>query len=198
MSVKEIVFATTNLAKIEEIERVLTTFGFKVTPVLLEIDEPYGKGLAAIAKAKALNGYQQTGKPSAAIDTGFFINALDGYPGDHVGDAIKKGLDWILESVKGKDRSCSYKNCLAYMDSSLKEPIIFESSLEGFLSETPKGPESTNDLWCTLHRIFIPIGKQKTLAEIAQSDSDFKSWREERYPHSTSYKFGSWLSSHLS
>jgi XTP/dITP diphosphohydrolase len=194
--VREIVFATTNNAKIEEIERVLTRFGFTVTHAKLEIEEPYGLGLEAIAKAKALNAHQLLGKPLAAIDTGFYINSLDGYPGDHVGDAIKKGLDWIISSVEGKDRTCSYKNCLAYMDETLKEPVVFESELVGTISDAPKG--TLKPLWCPIHRIFVPEGKDKTLAEIAETDEGFIAWREERYYHSTSYKLANWLLSHSS
>ena len=192
---KEIVFATTNNAKIEEIERVLTQFGFTVTHEKLEIDEPYGQSLEAIAKAKAQNAFETLHKPSAALDTGFFVDALDGYPGDHVGDAIKKGLDWIIKSVEGKTRTCSYKNCLAYMDETLKEPVVFESELVGTISNSEKG--TLRYLWCPIHRIFIPNGKEQTLAEIAETDESFLAWRKERYPHSTSYKLANWLSSHL-
>lgn len=193
---KEIVFTTTNKAKIEEIEKALSKYGISVIHVNFEIEEPYGHGLQAIAKAKAVNAFQKTGKPSAGLDTGFFIKALNGYPGDYIGEALDKGLDWILKSVEGKDRSCTYVNCLAYIDESLAEPIIFESELEGSLSLSPKG--KIDPPWCILHRIFIPLGVDKTLAEIAQSEDEYKAWREERFPNSTSYKFASWLSKHLS
>lgn len=101
------------------------------------------------------------------------------------------GIDGILQLVKGKARDCEFRNCLAYFDETLTEPVCFESSIKGTLSDSPRG-EMRDYYWSELFLIFIPIGVNKTLAEM--SFDEYQEWRNQIYKDSFLTKFAEWIS----
>jgi len=96
--------------------------------------------------------------------------------------------------VEGKPRECAFRNCLAYLDGELSEPLYFESDVEGVLSEAPRG-ELKDYHWSDLVRVFIPSGEDKILAEMAFEK--YQKWRERRYVDSFATKFAEWFSKKL-
>lgn len=209
---KEIYFATTNQGKVGTLNSGLSKYGIKALQAPLNLKEPSDEvprtieavqellkqhhdpaRLFGIAKSKVLAAYDQLRKPCVALDAGFYIHSLNGFPGAFVNVALKTegfGIEGILREVKGKPRECKFINCLAYIDDSLSEPVFFESRVPGRLSEEPRG-EKRDYHWSKLFFIFIPEGYQKTLAEM--SPEEFQEFRTERLDESFSTNFAKWF-----
>ena len=71
------------------------------------------------------------------------------------------------------------------------EPVIFEASIGGRLSDEPRG-EINKWLWSPLGQIFIYESHDRTLAELTQEEYEEFS-REKPEDQSVFLKFGKWL-----
>ena len=150
--------------------------------------------LRGIAKSKVLTAYGHLKEPCIALDAGFYIHSLNGFPGAFVNVALKTeefGIEGILRELEGKSRECEFINCLAYLDDSLSEPVLFESHVPGKLSEERRG-EKRDYHWSELFFVFIPQGYEKTLAEM--TPEEFQEFRKERLDEPFSIKFAKWFS----
>ncbi len=189
---KPIHFATINKGKVELLRDQLKKYNIEVIHENIEIQEPRTDDLREIAKTKVLNAYDVIRKPVIAMDAGFYVDALNGFPKTFVNFALNTiGVDGILKLVEEKPRDCEFRNCLAYFDESLEDPIYFESSVRGYLAETKKGDPHEYH-WGDLFFVFIPEDKTKTLAEM--SKEEYYRWRDEREKDSLVPKFGVWYS----
>ena len=74
----EIVFVTHNTGKIKSAEKYFKNLKF--TTFNYELDEPRSDDLKEIATAKVKQAYKVVGKPCIALDSGFFIKELNGFP----------------------------------------------------------------------------------------------------------------------
>jgi XTP/dITP diphosphohydrolase len=210
---KQVYFATTNQGKVKTLNSGLSKYEIEAIQAPLELKEPSDDVartleevqkllnqqhnpalLLEIARTKVLAAYEQLGKPCVALDAGFYVHSLNGFPGAFVNVALKTenfGIEGILRETKGKPRDCKFVNCLAYLDDSLSEPVYFESHVPGTLSEEPRG-EKRDYFWSDLFFVFIPEGYDKTLAEM--SPEEFQEFRVERLEESFSTTFAKWFS----
>ena len=78
----EIVFVTHNKGKAKSAEKYFQNLKFSTYD--FELDEPRSEDLQEIATAKVKQAYAIVKKPCIALDTGFFIDALNGYPKTYV------------------------------------------------------------------------------------------------------------------
>ena len=74
----EIVFVTHNKGKIASAQNYLKKV--KLVPYDFELDEPRSDDLKEIATAKVKQAYEIVKKPCIAQDSGFYIDALNGFP----------------------------------------------------------------------------------------------------------------------
>lgn len=189
---KRVFFATTNKGKINSISSVLSKFDIEVIQEPLEIPEIRSENLKDIAVQKVIYAFKHIKKPVIAIDAGFYIRSIGGFPQMYVNFALKTiGLDGILKLTKDQNKSCEFKNCLAFLDNTLKDPIIFEETIRGNLAEKIRGKKQ-DYFWSDLFFVFIPEGKEKTLAEM--TPEEYYKWREELYKNSYLTKFAKWFS----
>lgn len=189
---KKIYFATKNKGKVYSVSNVLLKYGIKVVHYPLDLPEPRTDDLKAIAKEKILFAYQKIKKPCIVIDSGFFVPALSGFPKTYVNFVLETiGIEGILKLVEKKKRECEFRNCLAYLDESLSEPVYFQSSIKGLLSNFPRGKIKEHH-WSKLFLIFVPKGFKKTLAEM--DDKEYKIWSNKIHKNSYLGKFGKWTS----
>lgn len=189
---KQIHFATTNKGKVFSIQKSLAEYNVELVHVDLVLPEPRSEDLNEIAGHKASFAYSNIKKPCIALDAGFYINSLNGFPSSYVNFALKKiGLEGILKLVEGKNRDCYFETCLAYLDESISTPLFFNSYVKGVLSDSIKG-EAKDYQWSELWRIFIPEGENKTLAEMTLEE--YENWRSRRLNNSAISKFGGWYS----
>lgn len=189
---KTVYFATGNKGKYNSLKRDLASYDIKLVhfPSIFE-KELESEDVGEIACDKVLRTYVKMKKAVIAVDAGFYIDSLNGYPGPEVNPALKKGLQDILERLKGKGRTCKFRQCLAYTDSEMDSPKVFESITEGRLSEEERGSDKPY-LWSKLGLIFIPSSESKTLAEMTKEE--YNSWRAKRGKEAVGHKFGEWYS----
>jgi len=214
---KKIYFATQNRGKFSHLSKALSKYGIHVIRADLNLPEPSDEllkqdkrvierllemehkpeQLCEIARNKVLTAYRQIKKPCVALDAGFYIDSLNGFPGAYVNVVLKHpegGIEIILDLVKGKPRDCQFINVLAYTDEELyPEPKYFLSVSKGSLSETARGKIKEDMAWSKLNLIFIPEEiNSKTLAEMTYEE--YNEYRKQRENVSFTTKFGEWYS----
>jgi len=188
---KQVYFATTNKGKVASLQSVLSRYDIEVIHTPLTLPEPRTDDLRKIATQKVLAAYEELKKPVIAQDSGFYIQSLNGFPRAFVNFALETvGIEGILKLAEGKPRECEFQNALAYYDGAREQPVLFESSIEGILSDLPRG-ELREYAWSSLFLIFIPKGETRTLAEL--SEEEYEELRKEIHKDTYATRFGEWL-----
>lgn len=120
---------------------VATFFGdlLKVDHITLEIPEQRSDDVAEIARGKAEYSYRTLKIPLIVDDTGFFIDALGGFPGPYAAYVLHSiGNAGILKLMEGSpDRSARFTTGIAYADERGTE--VFTGTLEGKIAIGPRG-----------------------------------------------------------
>lgn len=198
---RAIYFATQNQSKVNSLRREIKQRDklddWVVLKIPFDIPEPRGEDVREIAIAKVCHAQRIMMKTAiVALDAGFYIDCLNGWPGALVNTILKNekfGIPTILKLMDGKrDRGCAFKECMAFFDSRLaKEPLVFLAEIRGTLASEAKGEYRAGTHWSELVTVFVPQGYKKTLAEM--TPSEYTAWRGER-DLSASAKFVDWLS----
>jgi XTP/dITP diphosphohydrolase len=166
---KTITFITGNPYKFAVAKKVLGESGIEVVQERLETPEIQSTDPAEIASYSAKWASDKLGKPIALTDAGYFIEALNGFPGPFI-KYINKWLtsDDLLWLMKGKkNRKVVVKACLAYCEPG-KEPITFTSEITGTISDKAV---KTDKNWVTpINEIFIPESFDKVESEIPKEE----------------------------
>ena len=177
---QEILIATHNLHKKEEIQQILgseyqvkslTDFGIND-----EIIED-GKTFEENAQIKAKFCFEKTGIPSIGDDSGLVVEALDGRPGiysaRYAGDHdFGKNIAKVLEEMQLKDnRKAYFITVLCYYSANGAE--FFEGRINGNLLNENKGFKGFG-----YDPIFVPNGYEKTFAEMLPEEKNKISHRK--------------------
>lgn len=187
----QIYYATTNKGKIESLQKHADGTDIQIVQCPLDIPEPRSDDVVEIARLKVSHAYSLLKAPVIALDAGFYINSLKGFPRTFVNFALDTiGIKGIMKLVEGKERSCEFRQCLAYMDGSLKEPICFIADIPGTIAASERGIRHDYQ-WSDLWLIFIPAGKTMTLAEMSKEEYD--QWQRSLGKDSVSEKTIRWL-----
>jgi XTP/dITP diphosphohydrolase len=112
-----------------------------------------------IARGKAGYAYEQLKTPLIVDDTGFFIDALNGFPGPYAAYILNTiGNSGILKLMEGqKDRNARFITAIAFAD---KNGVrVFKGTIEGRIAHAARGERGFG---------YDPIFEtgDKTLAEI--------------------------------
>lgn len=191
---KQIRFATTNLGKVNSLTNVLSEYGIEVIHENMELPESRAADPQDVVLEKVGAAYARLHKPVVAGDSGFYIHALNGFPGTFINFVLKTiGIEGILKLVEGRARECEFRDCLAYCDSSENHPKIFESQAFGTLADSPRG-EMTEYAWSALALIFIPAGASKTLAEM--SPDEYQEFKMQGHKDFYVARFAKWFIDH--
>ena len=163
----EIIFVTHNKGKIATAKKQLQEIDFKVFEY--DLEEPRSDDIKYISKYKVMKAYKLVNKPCISLDSGFWIDELNGFPRAFVNFALDTiGIEGILKLMEGKEnRACRFTECLSYYDG--KELQQFMGSHEGVLAEKILGKDSS-EKWSDLWYIYKPAGYDKTLAEMTESE----------------------------
>ncbi|EHL84421.1 non-canonical purine NTP diphosphatase [Coprobacter fastidiosus] len=166
---KQIVFATNNKHKLEEIRNILDN-----TLNILSLDDinchedipETGSTIEENALIKARYIKEKYGYDCFADDTGLEIKSLNNEPGvysaryagnDHNSE---KNMQKVLENLKGKnDRSACFRTCIALITSN--NEYLFEGKIEGEIITEKKGESGFG-----YDPIFVPDGYTQTFAEL--------------------------------
>lgn len=187
---KSIVFVTTNKGKIAYANDLLPQI--EVVPYTYELIEPREDDIRKIAEIKVRQAFEKVQLPCIAMDIGFYIRALNGFPRAYVNHALETiGIEGLIKLMKDvEDRHCEFRECLAYYDG--QEMQCFESIGPATIAHTIRGHEQVDklsDLWY----IVVPTGFEKTLAEF--TEADFEQHRKHREKSSLSM-FREWFENH--
>lgn len=175
----ELFYVTMNKGKVTTLQRACDAYGWKVRQFAFDVPEQRSSDVGEIAMHKARHAYEKVQNKVVVLDAGFYIFALNGFPRAFVNFALETlGLEGILKLVEGKERSCEFRQCLAYLDASLQQPRCFYAYDRGTLSENVRG-NMCKEFWSPLAQIFIPQGYIKTLAEMSEEE------RTQRRVHKT-------------
>lgn len=182
----EIVLATRNKKKIEEIKRAIGNVPISILtiddfPGCPEVQEE-GVTFQENAIKKALTVAQYTGKPSLADDSGLEVYALNNAPGvlssRYAGEGTddRKNIEKLLHemrSVINGERNARFVCCLAlvFPDGRVE---IFSGHVEGRIGREPKGSYGFG-----YDPIFYPKGHDRTFAEMTAKEKDSLSHRGE-------------------
>lgn len=167
---KRITFVTTNKGKIATAKQYLGDEEIEVVPYNYELIEPRTDDIKEIARQKVIQAYNVVKEPCIAMDSGFYIEALNGFPRAFVNFALDTiGTQGILDIMRGKeDRKCSFKECLAYYDGEKIEYFFYEH--KGTLAEEYRGEDNARQwspLWHIYKDSYYP---EKTLSELTDEE----------------------------
>lgn len=181
----EIVLATRNKKKIEEIKRIvadlpvtiLSLDNFPSCPETVEDRDSFEGN--AVKKAVEVCGC--TGKPALADDSGLEVDALGGAPGvfsaryaSGTGGNDVRNYEKLLSELKnvpGENRGAQFVCCmaLAFPDGTVK---TFLGYAKGRIGMEPKGKTGFG-----YDPVFIPGSYEKTFAEMSGEEKDKLSHR---------------------
>lgn len=163
----DLVLATKNAHKVEEIKKILNLAGVHYLtlndfPAIL-INES-GRTLAENSLIKASFTYKMTGKPSLADDSGLFIESLNGRPGvfsSRYASNNNKRIERVLNEMAGvRDRTAAFRVVFVYCFAP-GQYEVFQGECPGRIAPTPKGNYGFG-----YDPIFLPRGYRKTFAEL--------------------------------
>ena len=177
---KEILIATHNAHKKEEIQQILGE-NFTVTSLIDydihdEIVED-GTTFHANALIKAQYCFDTTGKPSLGDDSGLVVEALDGRPGiysaRYAGDHdFAKNMAKVLEELEGaENRKAYFVTVMCLVDETGTN--YFEGRVYGNLTKEVRGEKGFG-----YDPIFIPENYEITFAEMKAEDKNKISHRK--------------------
>jgi XTP/dITP diphosphohydrolase len=165
----KITMVTSNAGKAAE---VAAFFGglVEVDHVSLEVPEHRSSDVAEIARGKARYAYRQLMTPLIVDDTGFFIDALNGFPGPYAAYVLDTiGNPGILKLMEGiSDRRARFMTGIAYADAQTVQ--VFTGVLEGRIATKPRGNNGFG------YDPIFEIG-EKTLAELSIEEKGLISHR---------------------
>lgn len=166
---QEIIFVTHNKGKAKSAEKYFKDL--KISTYDFELDEPRSDDIKEIATAKVKQAFKVVNKPCIALDTGFFIEELNGFPRAFVNFSLDTiGIDGILKLMEGKEnRKCKFDECLAFFDG--KEIKYFYGNHPGNISSQKQGIDR-NEKWSDLWYIFKPKGFDRTLAQMNKDERE--------------------------
>lgn len=178
----EIVLATRNQKKAEEIRRILSGLPVRILtledypdcPEVVEDGETFDDN----AVKKAIAVWHCTGKPSLADDSGLEVSALNGapgtlsarYAGEPVDDARNVGK--LLEALRETEERAARFVCALAFAITDRDVRIFHGTVSGTIGREPRGTHGFG-----YDPVFYPEGYNRTFAEMSASEKDSLSHR---------------------
>ncbi len=193
---RHLLLATRNEDKRRELSRLLTDDVVLHSPAEFtdeEVEETEDS-LWGNALLKARDGFQRSGLPSLADDTGLEVDALDGKPGvyssRYAGEeaTYDDNVNKLLEEMQGvaeENRRARFRTVMAYVDDTGE--YRFDGTVEGVILTVKRG-----DGGFGYDPVFLPDGFDITLAEM---ETDAKN--EISHRGRALKKFVQWWETHL-
>lgn len=177
----ELVFATNNQNKINEIRSILKEPFHVITlndaGIDIDIPEPHDT-LEANASEKSSTIHHITHKNCFSEDTGLEVFSINGEPGvksaRYAGDGrnFQDNIQLLLEKLKGSpDRSAQFKTVVSLIWNN--QEYLFTGICKGHIIEIQKGAEGFG-----YDPVFIPDGSDKTFAEMGMEEKNKFSHRK--------------------
>lgn len=182
----ELLVASRNAKKLAELQRVLDAAGVVGLTLLSLADVPEypeapetGATFEENALAKARDGFEATGIPCVADDSGVSVDALNGMPGvlsarwagGHGDDRANLSLLLgQLEDVPDERRGAAFVSCCALV--SAAGSVVVRGEWLGTIAREPRGSGGFG-----YDPIFVPAGGSVSAAELTPAEKDAASHR---------------------
>jgi non-canonical purine NTP pyrophosphatase (RdgB/HAM1 family) len=171
-------FITGNSGKIVSLQNYLKNYGldYEVIAKKLDLVEPQANTVNEVSKSKALQTYTILKEPVICEDGGFYIEALNNFPGVYVRYILDTiGVDGILKLLEGKtNRFAKFCSCTTYIDKNGKI-YQFENDNENIgVIALAKVLIDCPNAWSDLWFIYKNKNSDKVWAELTEEE-----WREE-------------------
>ena len=165
----KLIFATNKQHKVDEIRSVvgnnLQIITLKEAGIDIDIPEPY-ETLEKNAWSKSKTIFDMTGINCFSEDTGLEVEALGGEPGvksaRYAGDnrSFDANIEKLLSNLAGRaDRSARFRTVISLLIDGIETQ--FEGICNGKIIEEKRGDQGFG-----YDPVFIPIGSDKTFAEM--------------------------------
>lgn len=194
----QILIATHNAGKLEEMRNLFAPFGVRVVGAAeMKLTEPEETENTFVgnARIKAHAAVKATGLPALADDSGIEVGALDGAPGVYTADwaETENGRDFVLAMTKTHDlleqKNAPYPRngrfratlVLAWPDG---HEEIFEGDVNGTLIWPMRG-----DIGHGYDPMFQPDGYDQTFGEMSQEEKNKISHRANAFAKLTAACF---------
>ncbi len=181
--------ASRNRKKLAELSRVVAHAGLSgLQPVSLDDVEPYPEAPETAATfegnalAKARDGYNATGLPCVADDSGLTVEALNGMPGvlsarwsgSHGDDAANTAL--LLAQLRdvpdGRRGAAFVSACALVWGDGPEHELVVRGQWAGRIAREPHGQGGFG-----YDPVFIPAGGDRTAAQLSPAEKDAESHR---------------------
>lgn len=183
---KQLIVATGNAHKVEEFESLLAECGFELCSAAVcggmpdVVEDGVTFAANAAIKAQALRALAPADAWIVADDSGLEVDVLGGapgiysarYAGEQASDSanVEKLLK-ALQGVPAGKRNGRFRCVLCLIDPDGNEHN-FDGACEGHIAEAPKGASGFG-----YDPIFIPVGYQKSFAELGEAVKSRRSHR---------------------
>lgn len=158
----------------------------EITHVALELPEYRSDDVGEIARGKAEYAWTQLKTPLIVDDTGFFIDALNGFPGPYAAYVLKSiGNTGILKLMEGRpDRGARFITAIAFADD--RGVHVFKGTIEGRITLTPRGSAGFgyDPIFDTGGRTLaeISLEEKSRISHRARALAAFHDWFVREYP----------------
>jgi len=153
-------FVTNNPHKVQDAQKLLTRV--QLEHLAADIGEIQSLDPKEIIEHKLKQAFTQTNKPCFVMDTSFYLDCLNGFPGPLIKWFFKQVGDQKICQICSlfNNYNCHYTTYLGYFDG--QETYFFSKTIHGSIAPEPRGANGFD--WDT---IFIPQGQQLTFAEMS-------------------------------
>lgn len=180
--IEEVLLASKNAKKSEEIHALLHDVVARITPLPKDAPDVIEDGTTFYENAlkKADEAFVRYGKPVIADDSGLEIAALHGAPGIYSArfagenatqeDLIAKALHELRETPKSA-RGANFRSVIVFR---ITKDIhfTFEGKVYGAIITEPRGEKGFG-----YDPIFVPTGETRTFAEMEKDEKNYMSHR---------------------
>jgi len=179
---RKLLFYSNNKNKINEIKKIFKKSNLKLVSLndldVNEEPEESGQTFEENAKIKSDYGFNKTGIPCFADDSGICIESLNWKPGVHSKRFLnnfkskKHCFKSIFKSIKDNGKQKAYFKTSISLTFKNNQNVIFNGQIDGIISEKIKGRFGFG-----YDPIFIPKNYNKTLAELSANEKNEVSHR---------------------
>ncbi len=181
MQIPQLVFATNNQNKVDEIKKVIgdqfNIITLKEAGIDIDIPEPHDT-LEANATEKSQTIFTLTGKDCFSEDTGLEVFALNGEPGvksaRYAGEGrnFQANIDKLVQKLEGiSNRDAQFRTVVSLILSG--KEYQFEGICKGSIITEQKGLQGFG-----YDPVFVPAGTDKTFAEMTMDEKNQFSHRK--------------------
>ena len=162
----KIYYVTGNELKVKLAKSIFEKYGVEVVQEDIDTPEIQSLDCKEIAEYSAKYACDLLNKPVLKNDSGFFIEALNGFPGalaKYAEDKIK--ADGFIKLLDGNDnRKAYWIEVLSYCEPG-KEPVSFISKSDGYISD-----KVIEGLGYDYDKIFIPENDTRTFSQMSEEE----------------------------